>query len=198
MLIRAAAPLLILSTLMASPAGAQTDSNVVPRPIDAGGVFRASALVESVFVDHQLPRATVDAGDFTAYLMARLGVRDIPADFRYTVTVDSGLIRIGGRISELPAEARQALTQLVLLLPPDTRLAAEIELAPAGKEAVRFHLRAVTVQGVPIPETFLIPMMADIGRQYPALTSTGRDLYVQVPAGASMALVPGGVALTAP
>jgi hypothetical protein len=169
-----------------------------PRAITADGVLRASALVDSVFVNRQLPAATVDAGDFTAYLMARLGVRDLPPALGYTVTADTSLIRIGGRISDLPSEAQLALGQLVLLLPPDTRLCAEVELSRAGKEAVRFHLHAVTVQEVPIPETFLISMMANIGRQYPALTSTGRDLYVQVPAGAMMTLVPGGVALTGP
>lgn len=169
-----------------------------PRPISPEGVVRASAMVDSVFIDRQLPRATIDGGDFAAYLMARLGARNLPPDFAYTVVIDTSLIRIGGTIAELPREAREALSQVVLLLPPDTRLEAQIEVARAGREAVRFHLRTATVQGVPIPEPFLAPTMANIGRQYPALTATGRDLYVQVPAGATISLDPSGVILIGP
>lgn len=188
---------ILLAPLLASTAAAQSaDSSA--RPISADGVVRASALVDSVYVDRLLPSALVDGGDFTAYLMARLGVRTLPPDFRYRVTVDSTLIRIAGRIADLPFEARQALARLLLVLPPETQLEAQVELLPAGREAVRFHLRGATVQGLPVPEPFLAPIMADIGRRYPALTATGRDLYVQVPAGARMQLVKAGVALTGP
>lgn len=166
--------------------------------ISSEGVPRASALVDSVFVDRLLHQATIDGGDFTAYLMARLGVRDLPQDLGYRVMVDSSLIRIGGRIGDLPPEARMALAQLVMVLPADTRLEAQVELLPAGKQAVRFHLRSATVQGVPVPAPFFAPLMSDIGRRYPALTTTGRDLYVEVPAGAKMQLVSGGVTLTGP
>lgn len=188
----------LLAPLLASSLAAQGTEDSSARPISTDGVVRASALVDSVYVDHLLPNALVDGGDFTAYLMARLGVRTLPPDFGYRVTVDSTLIRIGGRIADLPLEARQALAQLVLVLPPETRLEAQVELLPAGREAVRFHLRGATVQGLAVPEPFLGPIMADIGRRYPALTATGRDLYVQVPAGARMQLVNGGVLLTGP
>jgi len=187
-----------LLVIASRPLGAQAAPEPFSKPITEAGVARASALVDSVFIDRQLPRATVDGGDFTAYLMARLGVRVIPPDFGYGVTVDSTGLRIGGRISDLPREAREALAQMVFLLPPETRLEGQVELRPAGKEAVRFHLAGATVQGVAVPESIFAPLMADIGRQYPALTATGRDLYVQVPAGARIRLVPGGVELTGP
>jgi hypothetical protein len=196
MLIRLMAVPLALLSLTAPLRGQAADT--AARPISPEGVFRASALVDSVYVDRLLPRATVDGGDFTAYLMARLGARNLPPDFGYTVTVDTALLRIGGRIADLPNEARQALAQLLLVLPQETRLEAQVELLPAGREAVRFHLRSATVQGVPVPESFLAPIMSDIGRQYPALTATGRDLFVQVPLGARMHLVGGGVVLTGP
>lgn len=191
--------LTLLALLLASgTAAAQTDSVADPRHIAPEGVFRASALVDSVFIDRLLPQAIVDGGDFAAYLMARLGARDLPPDFAFTVEIDTALIHVAGRIADLPPDARQALSQLVLLLPADMRLEAQIELARAGREAVRFHLRTITVQGVPIPETFLAALMADIGRQYPALTASGRDLYVQVPAGATITLIPGAVTLNGP
>jgi hypothetical protein len=187
-------------SLALAPATAigQTDSAPGPQRIAPEGVYRASALVDSVFIDRLLPHATVGGGDFAAYLMSRLGARNLPPDFAFTVEIDSALIHIAGRIADLPPDARQALSQLVLLLPADTRLEAQIELAPAGREAVRFHLRTITVQGVPIPEAFLAPLMADIGRQYPVLTATGRELYVQIPAGATVMLIPGAVTLNGP
>jgi hypothetical protein len=130
--------------------------------------------------------------------MARLGIQTLPPDFGFRVRVDSSMIRIGGKISDLPAQARQALAQLVMVLPPSTRLEAQVTLLPAGKQAVRFHLSGATVQGIPVPETVLNSMMRSVGQQYPALTETGRDLFVQVPAGGKMVLVSGGVQLTAP
>ena len=168
------------------------------RPIATEGVLRASAIVDSVFVDHQLRRATVDGGDFTAYLMARLGIQTLPPDFGFRVLADSSMIRIGGRISDLPSEARRALAQLVMVLPPSTRLEAQVTLLPAGRQATRFHLHGATVQGIPVPDALLNSMMRNVGQQYPALTETGRDLFVQVPTGGKMVLQPGGVQLTAP
>lgn len=168
------------------------------KPIATEGVLRASAIVDSVFVDQRLKQATVDGGDFTAYLMARLGIQTLPPDFGFRVRVDNSMIRIGGKISDLPAQARQALSQLVMVLPPSTRLEAQVTLLPAGNQAVRFHLNGATVQGIPVPETVLNSMMRNVGQQYPALTETGRDLFVQVPAGGRMTLVPGAVLLTAP
>jgi hypothetical protein len=188
----------VLGSLLGSSLAGQTAGDATARRISPAGVLRASALVDSVYVDRLLPGAVVDGGDFTAYLMARLGVRTLPPDFGYQVTVDSALIRIAGRIADLPGEARQALARLILVLPPETRLEAQVELLPAGREAVRFHLRGATMQGVAVPEPLLALLMSDIGHRYPALTATGRDLYVQVPAGAGMELVSGGVALTGP
>ncbi|HWA15345.1 MAG TPA: hypothetical protein VG817_02870 [Gemmatimonadales bacterium] len=154
--------------------------------------------MDSVFVDRQLPAATVDGGDFAAYLMARLGATNLPPDFNYRVAIDSAAIRIGGRLNELPPEARRSLSQLMMLFPPDSRLEARITLQGAGKQAVRFHLDAVSIRGLPVPETILQPVMTNIGKQYPALTATGRDLYVQVPDSASMGLVNGAVRLVGP
>lgn len=192
----------LIATLLlpASSAAAQTGTadQVAWAPISSAGVEHASALVDSVYVDRLLPRAVVPGGDFTAYLMARLGIRALPPDFGFRVAIDTALIRIGGRISDLPAEARQALSQLVLMLPAQTRLEAQVELLPAGREAVRFHLRSATVDGIAIPEMLLASLMGSVGKQYPALTETGRDLYVQIPSGSGVKLLPGAVLLIGP
>ena len=195
---------LLLCCLLAGTAAPRTVRGQMPgepgewAAITAAGVMRAAAQVDSVYVDRQLPEVVIAGGDFAAYLMARLGLRSIPPDFGFRVAIDTSLIRIGGRISDLPAEARQALSQLVLMLPAGTRLEAQVDLAQAGPEAVRFHLRSATVDGIAIPEMLLSPLMASVGRQYPALTASGRDLYVQIPAGASVKLLPGAVVLTGP
>lgn len=188
------AALLVPATATAQTTVAGEEWSTITGP----GVVRASALVDSVYVDRQLPEAAVGAGDFAAYLMARLGMRTIPPDFGFRVAIDTALIRIRGTIEDLPAEARQALSQLVLLLPAQTRLEARVALLPAGREAIRFHLQEAAVDGVAIPELLLAPLMGSVGRQYPALTATGRDLYVQIPAGAGVRLTPGAVLLTGP
>jgi hypothetical protein len=187
-----------MSLLLAAPLEAQDGADTTWRPITAPGILRASALVDSVFVDRQLARARVDAGDFTAYLLARLGAGNLPPDFGYRVAMDSARARIGGRVMDLPAEARQSLSSLVMFLPAQTRLEADVRLLSAGPAGVRFHLEGATIQGIPVPETALGPMLAEVGRRYPALTSSGRDLYVQIPEGARMELNDGSVLLTGP
>ncbi len=198
MIFRAIVAPLLCCVITATALAAQATPEAEPRPISPEGVLRVSVMVDSVFIDRKLPRATVDAGDFAAYLMARLGARNLPPDFAFTVSLDSSLIRIGGTIGQLPREARESLSQLLLLLPQNARLEAQVEVARAGREAIRFHLRTAVVQGVPIPEAFLAPVMANVGQRYPALTASGRDLYVQVPAGATISLTPAGVELIGP
>jgi hypothetical protein len=166
--------------------------------IKGEGVLRASAIVDSVFIDKQIPRATVAGGDFTAYLMARLGVNRIPPDFNYRVKVDSSRIRLGGTLADLPREAHAVLDPLFLLLAPDTHLVAEVTLTHAGPRAEHFRLESVLIEGVAIPDNLLQPVMAGVGQQYPALTSSGRDLYVEIPAGARITLLPDSVGLTGP
>jgi hypothetical protein len=63
--------------------------------------------------------------------MARLGVNRIPPDFQYRVRVDTALIHLGGRLADLPDEARSSLGPLVMFLKPETRLLAEIDLQTA-------------------------------------------------------------------
>jgi hypothetical protein len=168
------------------------------RPITAAGVNRASAAVDSVFVDRSVPQTTVDAGDFTAYLMARLGVTPLPPDLGLRVAVDDSLLRLGGRLADLPSEARRQLSRLTLLVPLDTRIEARVGLLRAGRDGMRFHLQGISLGGVPVPELFVDPVFRGIGSRYPALTDTGRDLLVTLPEGGTMRLVRGGVFLKGP
>jgi len=63
---------------------------------------------------------------------------------------------------------------------------------------VHFRLRSVLIDGVPVPESLLQPVMASVGDQFPALTSSGRDLYVEIPTGGRMALRSDSVGLALP
>jgi hypothetical protein len=154
--------------------------------------------VDSVFVERSLRGAVVDGGDFSAYLMARLGVRPIPPSLGFRVTVDTEHILLHGRIRDLPPQAAAALGPMVTALDPETMVQAEIGLSSAGPRAVRFRLVSVEIGGFTMPEMLLQPALAEVGRQYPALTASGRDLLVEIPPGGRITLMPVGIALTGP
>lgn len=162
------------------------------------GVVRASAVVDAVFVDRKLPDGTVGVGDWASYLMARLGVVPIPSDVRVMVRSDSTRVVISSRIRDLNAETRAALGPLLGMLPQETEIAGDITLLRPHPEVVQFYLETVRVNGVPIPDAFVAATMLDVGKRYPALSSSGRSLYVQVPANAQVQFLPGSVRLVGP
>jgi len=162
------------------------------------GVVRASGVVDSVFVKKVRPAATIAGGDWTSYMMARLGIRPIPAGMGIHVDVDTARIELAGTIGELPPEAQAELRPLFQIFGPNTPYTADVTLFPAGAGAVRFRLHRVTINRIPIPDTWLQGVMTEVGKQYPALTRTGRDLLVAIPRGGAVHLVRGGVELEAP
>jgi hypothetical protein len=54
------------------------------------------------------------------------------------------------------------------------------------------------VNGIPLPEVLVQSVLFDVGRQYPALTKSGRDLFVEIPRDASVELTVGRVHLVGP
>jgi hypothetical protein len=101
-------------------------------------------------------------------------------------------------MSDLNAETRAALGPIVAMLPPDTEIAGEITLRRPNREVVQFYLDGVKVNGVPIPDGFVAATMLEVGKQYPALSKSGRSLYVQVPLDAQVYILPGTVRLIGP
>lgn len=170
----------------------------VGEPITNEGVLRASAVVDSVLLDGQADERVVGAGDFASYLMARLGVVPIPADLRFRVVPDTAALRLTGRVADLPPEAVREIGPFVAFLDPGTRLDALVALSRENPRAYRFRLTEVLIGGARVPDDILQMVMTDVGRRYPALSRTGRDLFVEVPAGATIDLVQGGVRLVAP
>jgi len=185
---------MVVTLPLAAPAAAQSE----PDSVTQGGVTRASAVVDAVFVDRLLPEGTVGVGDWASYLMARLGVVPIPADLRVRVRSDSQRVVISSRIRDLNAETRAALGPIVGMLPPETEIAGEITLLRPNREVIQFYLDGVKVNGVPIPDGFVAATMIEVGKQYPALSRSGRSLYVQVPADAQVVILPGIVRLIGP
>lgn len=185
----------LLACLQAAPTAAAQSAG---DSLTTAGVYRAAAVVDSVFIDRRLPEAVISPGDFGSYLLARLGVMPIPHDLGLEVTVDTGGVVLRGRIGDLPAEARRELGPLLGMFPPGTPLTGLIRLDKVAREVVRFRLMTITVNGFPLPEPLLASVMLDVGRRYPVLGRSGRDLFVEVPADAAIVLEAGRVRLIAP
>ena len=158
------------------------------------GVVRAAGKVDSVFVARLSDTATVDAGDWTAYLMARLGVKPIP-EMGLRVFIDSTHLRVRGRVSDIPAEARTALVSLLAFLDPETPFEAAVTLDRAAPNAIRFHLESAWIAGFTVPDAILGQGLRVVGEKYPVLANGGRDLFVEIPANAIVRFTSAGVRL---
>lgn len=166
-----------------------------PGRITRSGVARAQAVVDSVFLDRTLPEGIIEGGDWASYLMARLGVEPLPENSEILIAVDTQHIVLSGRLQDLPPEARAMIGPLAALVDSGTVLAAEIVLLPAARGRSHFRLQGVSIGGFPVPEIVLRSMLMDVGENYPALTKSGRDLYVEIPPDGRVILVPGAIRL---
>ncbi|HEU4570084.1 MAG TPA: hypothetical protein VFS07_05875 [Gemmatimonadales bacterium] len=173
---------LLATALLAAPlaARAQGTPDTAGSFITSAGVLRAAGVVDSVFVARSRDSALVDPGDWTAYLMARLGVSPIPT-MGLRVTSDSTLLRVRGRVRDLPPEAQRALSPLLAMLDPGTPLEATVRVDQPASHAVRFHLDSAYLGGIPVPEGLLGPALRAVGSKYTVLANGGRDLFVEVP-----------------
>jgi hypothetical protein len=181
----------------AIPAQERPDSTgPAPGRITRAGVVRAQAVVDSVFLDRHAPAGQIEGGDWASYLMARLGVTPLPENSEILIAVDTQGIVLSGRLQDLPAEARAMLGPLAALVDSGTVLAADIALIPAGRGLSHFRLTGVRIGWLPVPEIILRAMLLEVGDQYPALTKSGRDLYVEIPPDGRVSLVPGGVRIS--
>jgi hypothetical protein len=164
-----------------------------PGRLSNAGVYRAAALVDSVYVDRLNREAFVEGGDFASYLVARLGVHPVPDNLAIDVAVDTSAVTLSSRVQDLPQAVRGQLGPALMFLDPSSVIAADVSLLRSRVGVVRFHLRSLIVNGVALPEAILVPLMAQVGANYPALTSTGRDLLVAIPDDGTMRLAAGGV-----
>jgi hypothetical protein len=165
------------------------------QPISMAGIQRVSGKVDSVFIDRQAPEFTVGGGDWVSYLAARLGAVPIPEPSGIQVSVDTAKILITGKMSDLPQDTWSLLGPVAMLVNPDTKLEAEVVMAPTGPGACRFVLTTIRVGGMTIPESLLARFLAQVGERYPVLGKSGRELLVGIPADGHVGLVQDGVRL---
>lgn len=181
--------------LVGGPLKAQS-AEPVRGPIDSvsiEGVYRAAAVVDSVFVDGLSRSGEIAPGDFGAYLLVRLGVEPFPEDLAWRVQAEQDILFIRGRFRDIPEESRALFGNLLMFMDSTTTLEVEVRMAPAGVALARFRLMRVLVNRVPIPEFLLSQILYSVGRQYPALTETGRDLFLQIPPDGRVTLQPGKI-----
>ena len=185
---------LLAALLAAGPLPAQSNlGRITPM-----GVVRAQAVVDSVFLDRTLPSGWIEGGDWASYLMGRLGVTPLPDSTGIIVLVDSQAITFRGRIQDIPPEGRAMLGALAALVDSNTSLEAQVVSLPASVGLVHYYLKWVSIGGFAVPDILLRSMLMTVGEQYPALTKTGRDLFVQIPTDGAVIQSAGGVRLTAP
>jgi hypothetical protein len=179
--------------LLQTPAAPDTTGALMTN----AGVIRAAGTVDSVFVTRLRDTATVDAGDWSAYLMARLGVKPIP-ETGLRVVIDPARLRIRGRISDVPAEARRSLALLLSMFDPNTPFEASVSLDRPAPNAIRFHLDSAWIAGFAIPEALLGQGLRVVGEQYEVLANGGRDLFVEVPVNGEVRFSAEGIRLVGP
>jgi hypothetical protein len=183
-----------LCALAVAPAAGQPP----PGRLSNDGVARAASQVDSVFVARTKADGRVEGGDWASYLLARLGTGRIPDSLGILVGIDSTHIEVSGRLQDLPPEARVLLGPLTRMVDSATVVTAEVVMERTGREVERFWLRGLRVNGFLLPEFILGSMMASVGRQYPALTASGRDLYVQSPPDGRLTLGDGALLIAVP
>ncbi|HEX9092622.1 MAG TPA: hypothetical protein VF902_01440, partial [Coriobacteriia bacterium] len=114
------------------------------------------------------------------------------------VASDTSRIALRTRVGDLPPQARQALGPLLGMFPAETEVGGDISLRRVAREVVQFRLETVRVNGIPLPDLLVQSVLLDVGRQYPALTKSGRDLFVEIPRDASVRLAVNRVHLVGP
>ncbi len=174
---------LLAAVLLVSvaPLGAQLAIPGTGSPITNAGVARAAVTVDSVFLDRQVSMARVDVGDFTGYLLARLGVPPFPDSMGFRVTSDTARIRIHGRLMDFPADSRAELGPIFAFLDSTSAFTAEISMPQRDGGVMRFRLERLVVNGFPIPEFLFLPALAEYAKRYPVLAQGGRDFLVAMP-----------------
>lgn len=176
-------PLLATLVILAVPASAQmdTESVRVPGRITNAGVARAAAVVDSVFLDRRKSIGRIGVGDFTGYLLARLGVPPFTDSLAFRVSSDTSRIRISGRLMDFPPETRSELGPIFAFVDSTSSFVAEISMPQRENGVMRFRLERLLVRDYAVPEFLFLPALAEYARRYPVLTTGGREFLVAMP-----------------
>lgn len=193
----------VVSVVVASAGAQRAAAQAGATPIAGSlitnvGVVRAGGAVDSVFVDRHRNIDTVDVGDFTAYLLARLGVPRIEDSLAFRVSADTTRIRIRGRLMDFPPQTRSELGPIFSFVDSTALFVAELSMPQAQYGVMKFRLERVTVGATTIPDFFLSPALSEYSRRYPVLSGGGREFLVAMPPEAKTRLVRNGIELWMP
>ena len=162
------------------------------------GVLRSAATVDSVFLLRTHLVDTVDVGDFTAYILARLGVPPFDDSLAFRVTIDTARVRIAGRLADFPPEARSELGFIFSFLDSLSVFEATMSMPQRANGLMRFRLERVAVRGFGVPDLLLNPALYEYNRRYPVLSAGGREFLVAMPVEAVASLTAAGIELRMP
>jgi hypothetical protein len=159
------------------------------------GVMRAAGKVDAVYSERLIPADTVAIGDFTSYLLARLGVPPFPDSMGFRVRSDTAGAEIRGKLADFPEEALAELGPLFSFIDPNASFVARVRLVQAQYGIMRFRLQGVSVGGVPVPDLLLIPALREYSRRYPVLAANGWELMIAIPDDGRARLMTDGIEL---
>ncbi len=182
----------VVATTVDRAAGQLPDSGTA---ITNAGVLRAADKVDGVYTDRIVMSDTVAIGDFTSYLLARLGVPPFPDSMGFRVRSDTVSAEIRGRLADFPLEARSELGPLFSFIDPSASFVARVRLVQAQYGIMRFRLQGVSVGGVPVPDLLLIPALREYSRRYPVLAANGWELMIAIPDDGTARLIGDGIEL---
>lgn len=81
------------------------------------------------------------------------------------VRIENGRIRVDARVAREAFPRLPDLGAVVGMLPDTVPLALEATLAPAGAERAHLVVHSVEVSRIPVPDRFIPPILAALGRQ---------------------------------
>ena len=186
--------------LLAGAAGSAAGQDSLPGSrITNAGVVRATTATAAVFLDRTRERDTIDIGDFTSLMLAKIGAPPFSDSLAFKVTSDTQLVRVSGRLMDFPADSRAELGPIFSFLDSTSVFVAEISMPQAQDGIIIFRLERLTVRGFPIPELLVLAALERYRRQYPKmLAAGGKEFHVEIPREARAALVTNGIVLVMP
>jgi hypothetical protein len=163
------------------------------------GVVRAGSATDSVFVARTRAVDTINIGDFTSYLMAKLGGTNLYDSLEFKVTADTQRVRISGRLMDFPAEFRTELAPAFAFLDSNSVFVVEISMPQADNGIMVFRLERLTVRGLAIPDLLVLAALSSYRAKYPdKLSAGGKEFHVQIPREARAKLVKDAIILRMP
>ena len=163
------------------------------------GVVRAGSATDSVFVARTRSVDTINIGDFTSYLMAKLGNTNLYDSLEFKVTADSSHVRIAGRLKDFPAEFRTDLAPVFAFLDSNSVFVVELSMPQADSGIMVFRLERLSVRGLAIPDLLVLAALSSYRAKYPdKLSAGGKEFHVQIPREARAKLTKDAIILRMP